>query len=149
MKRFLSILLLSFLVCINAQAECIEGDCTDGFGKKKVLSKEFRDPTLFKTKGVYTGEFKNGKFHGEGTYLVEDWYDDFNTLVDQTITKIEYVFNEGLPVKAVYFEKGGFKYENTYEGKDNQGYALIKYGTYYFDKGKNWIKCSLVFVNFI
>jgi len=136
-------LIITFLFFIFATnnillaQECLEGNCTDGFGKKRVLYKEFRDPTLFKTKGVYTGEFKNGKFHGEGTYLVEDWFDDFNKLVDQTITKIEYVFNEGLPVKAVYFEKGGFKYENTYEGKDNQGYALIKYGTYYFNTGKN------------
>ena len=90
MKNFL----ITFLFLIFATnnillaQECLEGDCTDGFGKKKVLSKEFRDLTLFKTKGVYTGEFKNGKFHGEGTYLVEDWYDDFNALVDQTITKI-------------------------------------------------------------
>ena len=49
MKKFLSILSLSFLVCINAQAECIKGDCQNGQGT-------FDDGVK-----IYVGEFKDGK----------------------------------------------------------------------------------------
>ena len=147
MKNFL-ITFLFFIFATNnilfAQ-ECLEGDCTDGSGKKKVLSGDFKDPLLFKTNGVYTGGFKNGKFHGEGTYLIEDWGVEFDKLTDHgNFTKVEYIFNEGDIIKAVYYEKGGFKFENAYEGRDDSGFAKLKYGSFYLgDKSDKRLKASV------
>ena len=143
MKNFLITFLFFIFVTNNIlfAQECLEGDCTDGSGKKKVLSGDFKDRLLFKTNGVYTGGFKNGKFHGEGTYLIEDWGVEFDKLTDhRNFTKVEYIFNEGDIIKAVYYEKGGFKFENAYEGRDDSGYAKLKYGSFYF--GDKRLKAS-------
>ena len=57
MKKFLCILSLSFLICINAQAACIEGDYQNvqgtyfyANGNKEV--GEWRNSKAFKTKSI-------------------------------------------------------------------------------------------------
>jgi len=57
MKKFLSILLLSLLFGGSALAECIKGDCKNGYG-------EFS----WKGLGIYKGEWLKSKMNGYGEY---------------------------------------------------------------------------------
>ena len=93
MKKLLGIVVLGLLLSGNAYAECVEGDCKNGFGTyvwpdgdryvgewKK--GKEHGQGTLFynwRSELVYgdkyEGEWKKGKQHGQGTYT---WYNGNN-----------------------------------------------------------------------
>ena len=57
MKKLLGILVLSLLWCNVGFAECIKGDCINGYGTY-----------TWYTGDKYVGEYKNGKPHGQGTY---------------------------------------------------------------------------------
>jgi hypothetical protein len=57
MKKLLGILVLGLLFSGSANAECVKGNCTNGKGIEKNAS------------GKYIGEFKDGKRHGQGTYV--------------------------------------------------------------------------------
>ena len=57
MKKILGIVVLSLLLSVNAHsAECIKGDCYNGFGT-----------IIYKSGNKYTGYTKNGKRYGQGT----------------------------------------------------------------------------------
>ena len=58
MKKFLGLILLSFLWCNIVIAECQKGDCVNGVGTYS-LSDDLK----------YIGEFQLGQFHGQGTLL--------------------------------------------------------------------------------
>jgi hypothetical protein len=85
MKWILSIFFISLIITVNAQ--CIEGDCENGFGKFTcdcgyVFEGEFRNGqkfkgTLTKEDLVYTGEFKNDIAEGFGIMRYKDgsWYE--------------------------------------------------------------------------
>ena len=61
MKKLLGILVLGLLWCNVGFAECIEGDCNNGYG------------TFTWTDGAkYVGEFKDGLQHGQGTFTYSD-----------------------------------------------------------------------------
>ena len=61
MKKLLGILVLGLLWCSVGFAECIKGDCNNGYG------------TFTWTDGAkYVGEFKDGLQHGQGTYITTD-----------------------------------------------------------------------------
>ena len=61
MKKFLAILVLGLLWCNVGFAECIKGDCNNGYG------------TFTWTDGAkYVGEFKDGLQHGQGTFTYSD-----------------------------------------------------------------------------
>ncbi len=47
-------------------AKCIEGDCLNGFGIWAWGGKKYESK--------YVGNFKNGKFHGQGTYIKPNGY---------------------------------------------------------------------------
>ena len=58
-KKLLSLSLFVILLMMNSCGKkygCIEGDCENGYGI-------FEDEWI----GTYTGEFKDGEYHGEGT----------------------------------------------------------------------------------
>ena len=61
MKKLLGILVLGLLWCNIGFAECIEGDCVNGYGA--FISDDGHK---------YVGEYKDGKRHGEGTYTQVD-----------------------------------------------------------------------------
>jgi hypothetical protein len=67
MKKLLGILVLGLLLSSNAYAECIEGDCENGYG------------TFTLDGNTYVGEWKNGKGHGQGTLT----WPDGNTYVGE------------------------------------------------------------------
>lgn len=54
-----SILTILFSLCgTNAHADCVSGDCNNGYGK-----------FTYPDGGTYEGQFKNTYRHGEGTYI--------------------------------------------------------------------------------
>ena len=61
MKKLLSIIVLGLLWCNVGFAECIEGDCNNGYG------------TYTEADGSkYVGGWKDGKEHGQGTFTWAD-----------------------------------------------------------------------------
>lgn len=106
----------------SSAEECLEGNCINGFGKKKIKSSDY---LVWESIGIYEGEFKDGKFHGKGTFVPDIEHAIIKDYV--TILKVEYVMNEGVVAKAIYYQKDGFIFENIH---DNNG-ALIS-GTFYF-----------------
>ena len=60
-RKLLAIVVLGLLWGGNAYAEeCLYGDCENGIGRMRTAA------------GDYSGEFKNGKFHGQGTYIWDE-----------------------------------------------------------------------------
>jgi len=57
MKKLLAILVLGLLWCNVGFAECIKGDCNNGYGTY-----------TYANGSKYVGEFKNAKRNGLGTY---------------------------------------------------------------------------------
>ena len=55
-SKYLVLVLLSFIVYIPfSAAQCLVGDCKDGYGK-----------LVYKNGDTYIGQFKDGKSHGQG-----------------------------------------------------------------------------------
>ena len=57
MKKLLGIVVLGLLWCNTGFAECIKGDCNNGYGTY-----------TYKNGSKYVGEWKDGKENGQGTY---------------------------------------------------------------------------------
>ena len=57
MKKLLGILVLGLLWCNVGVAECIKGDCINGYGTY-----------TYANGSKYVGEWKDGKENGQGTY---------------------------------------------------------------------------------
>ena len=60
------------MFCNTGFAECIKGDCSNGYGTYTWANGD-----------KYVGEYKDGKYHGQGTYTyangdkyVGEWKDD-------------------------------------------------------------------------
>tara|TARA_R110000772_G_scaffold129517_4_gene237674 strand:- start:2581 stop:3258 length:678 start_codon:yes stop_codon:yes gene_type:complete len=61
MKKLLSIVVLGLLLSGNAYAECIKGDCKNGYGEY-----------VWKDGDKYSGNFRKGKRNGKG---INEWSD--------------------------------------------------------------------------
>ena len=57
MKKAIGIIVLGLLWCNVGFAECIKGDCINGYGTY-----------TWENGSKYVGEYKDGKKHGQGTY---------------------------------------------------------------------------------
>ena len=57
MKKLILLLLFIPLISCSKKEGCVNGDCFNGYGT-------FID----KYKGTYVGDFKDGKYHGQGTF---------------------------------------------------------------------------------
>ena len=57
MKKLLGIVVLGLLWCNVGFAECIKGDCINGYGTY-----------TYANGSKYVGEWKDGKENGQGTY---------------------------------------------------------------------------------
>ena len=70
MKKMAALLLL--LPAINVLADCVEGDCANGYGQM-----------TYEDGSIYSGEWKNGNRHGQGVLTrangggvyIGDWQD--------------------------------------------------------------------------
>jgi len=65
MKKLLLILLCVPLIGWGQETGCISGDCENGYGI-------FYFPDYWGLVDEYEGEFRNGLFHGLGTYIYAD-----------------------------------------------------------------------------
>jgi len=61
MKKAIAIIILGLLWCNVGFAECIKGDCINGYGTY-----------TYANGSKYVGEWKDGKKHGQGTYTSQD-----------------------------------------------------------------------------
>lgn len=68
MNKLFTLLLLAHFFGANAQLNCIEGDCVNGFGKARYTQFE---------RSFYEGYWLNGLRHGEGTFT-DSWGNVFS-----------------------------------------------------------------------
>jgi outer membrane protein OmpA-like peptidoglycan-associated protein len=68
MKFCFTVALFVLVNCANAQTDCIEGDCANGFGKAKYKQSE---------RSFYEGYWLDGMRHGQGTF-VDSWGNMFS-----------------------------------------------------------------------
>ena len=61
MKKFLAIIILGLLWCNVGFAECIKGDCNNGYGTY-----------IYEDGRQYVGEWKDGERHGQGILTTAD-----------------------------------------------------------------------------
>ena len=61
MKKLSLYIFLVLMWCNVGFAECIEGDCNNGYGTY-----------TFADGAKYVGEYKDGNYHGQGTYTGSD-----------------------------------------------------------------------------
>ena len=110
MKKVIAILVLGLLLSSNAYAECIKGDCTNGYGTYIILADG----------GKYVGEWKDSKQHGQGTMTFPDGI------------KIVGEFKDGLPNgQGTWTHPSGHKYVGEFKyGKfHGKGTATTADGT--------------------
>lgn len=124
MKKLLGILILGFLLSGNAFAECIKGNCENGYGE------------IILGNGKYSGNFLKGKRSGKGKYEYNngDWYEG-NWKKDKPDGKGLFYDNIEKYLADGYWKKGKWngKFLITYDnGK--------KYDSYY---KKNKLKSSV------
>ena len=61
MKKLFLYVFLILMFCNVGFAECIEGDCINGYGTYTYANGD-----------KYVGEFKEGAMHGQGTFITTD-----------------------------------------------------------------------------
>lgn len=128
----LSISILFLLISININAQCINGDCVNGFGEKK-----------YPDKSRFVGNFKNGT-KKEGTYYYPNG-DTYKGTFEKNQREGEatYTYKNGEVFTGSYVDDkkayGLFKYLNgdeytgTFEDNKPDGYGTIVY-----KNGKKW-----------
>ncbi|UTW66665.1 hypothetical protein KFE94_00710 [bacterium SCSIO 12643] len=148
-----SVLLVLLSFAVNAQ--CLEGDCENGFGKFKcdcgyIFEGEFRNGekfkgTLTKEDLVYIGEFKNDIAEGFGTMKYKDgsWYE--GTFVGNVPHGYgTYSFGNGQMYIGEIFE-GAFKGLGVQISKDAEGRVEeIRLG-YYEDDQLNGMGATVIY----
>ena len=84
MKKLSLYVFLVLMFCNVGFAECIKGDCNNGYGTYTGANGvkyvgEFKDGKkhgqgifTFANGDIYVGEFKDGKEHGQGTFTKSD-----------------------------------------------------------------------------
>ena len=78
MKKAIFVIIFGLLLSGNAYAECIEGNCINGYG------------TFVEANGdKYVGEFRNSIFHGQGTYTSESGF------IVKYVGEYKYGFRDG------------------------------------------------------
>ena len=87
MKKAIFVIIFGLLLSGNAYAECIEGNCINGYG------------TFVEANGdKYAGEFKSGHWHGQGKYTSESGF------IAIYVGEFKYGFRDG---------QGAFTYQDS------------------------------------
>ena len=117
MKKLLGILVLGLLWCNVGFAECIKGDCNNGYG------------TPMWTDGTkYVGEHKNGKRHGQGTHT---WASDM-FLGDKYVGEWKDGKQHG---QGTYTWANGNKYVGKFKDAKRNGLGTYTFANGTVDKG--------------
>lgn len=122
-----SIVFLTCLVFAQDVEKCTEGNCINGYG------------TYVYDDGTYTGEWKNGLYHGEGAYLWSDgdkytgqWANDqkngYGTYLWNSGAKYEGLWVNNNPHGfGKYFYANGDRYEGFWENDNQNGFGKFFY----------------------
>jgi hypothetical protein len=122
MKKFLAIMLLSLLFGGSAFAECIKGDCKNGYGEYMFSN------------GKYSGNWIKGKRTGQGKY---EWHSgDF----------YEGGFRKGKlhGYGKLKFKEGDFEEGEWHKGKPKSLKVTWSNGDYCSDWGRNGCRVEIV-----
>ncbi|KAA3636424.1 MAG: peptidase C14 caspase catalytic subunit p20 [Bacteroidetes bacterium] len=131
MKEFIFLsLILLFTLNLNAQSECVQGNCYNGYGT-----------CVFPSGAKYIGDFKNGKLHGKGIFYFSDgnkylgnWVNQYREGKGRMIFKSgdEY-FGEFKKNKfsgeGVMIYANGNRYEGTWTENKPAGYGIFVFVT--------------------
>ena len=144
-KKLLAILVLSILSCNVGFAQCIEGDCENGYGifaaeGNKYIGK-FKDG-LFHGQGTakwsngtkYVGKWKNGKKHGKGTMswksgtLLGKWENGFEIKSDK-VAKVSWDESMSIPIskKKYIFDGHQSLKKKLIKKKDSTTFKELKF----------------------
>lgn len=138
-----SILILALLsICFISKAQCLSGDCENGYGIMNYSYgkyegnfvnklKEGKGTMIWKNGETYAGDFKNNLFNGNGKYswpqgvIYEgEWLDNNRNGKGKVIFK-DGKIEEGIYVKNIYME-----------GSENFTEAQLEIKKIYDEKGK-------------
>ncbi len=122
---FILILLIAFLTINKAWSKCINGDCLNS-----------NSTYVFPNGAVYKGEFRNGKFHGHGTYTELDGSKYTNKYIGEYIGEFK---NGQINGDATYNGIDGTKYIGKFKNSKfhGQGTLIEPDGTKYIGEFKN------------
>ena len=111
MKRFLISLSLVYCVLVNGSANCVYGNCSNGYGKVTLSSG-----------GIYEGNFLNQKFEGKGKIIFGDGS-----------KYIGYFHNNMIHGSGKFFYAAGHVYQGEFIQNKKNGF-----GTIYLANGDNY-----------
>lgn len=154
----LNLLLFLFGISSSINAQCISGDCINGFGTWKwhgaVYTGEFKDGNRngyghysFSSGNTYTGEWKNNERHGYGVYNYHE--EGYKTYAGEWVAGVRtgmgimYYDDEQISPKFGMWQKNDYlyKYENTgcLKGDCYNGYGIYTWndGSRYEGNFKN------------
>ena len=95
MNRILGILVLGLLWCNVGFAECIEGDCDNGYGTY-----------TFADGAKYVGEFKNDNYNGQGTLTYADGRVEKGIWENGQLVKLKEEMKKEMKFRGLSIEKG-------------------------------------------
>jgi hypothetical protein len=138
MKHIFTISLCFLALSLSGFGQCISGDCEDGYGlwhSPEQVRVESWIQGLTKAKSTYRGEFKEGKFSGQGslTTFVTSLSGESDT--DYGYYEKEGSFKNGLQdgycvttqILGDYFGEG-WQYSGEYKEGERNGIGVIKRG---------------------
>ena len=125
--------------------QCIEGDCENGYGK--VIGGKYANYES------YEGEFKNGKPHGKGTFILRDApYNNDEYKGEFKILKLGFATSVSTEGQGTLNMSNGDKYEGAFKNNNihGQGTLIYKNGDKYtgeFKRGKRSGQGTLIYKN--
>jgi len=116
MKKLLGILVLGLLLSSNAYAECIEGDCNNGYG------------TFTWTDGAkYVGEWKDDKQHGQGTLTYADGRVEKGIWKNGQLPELKEEMQKKMKFRGLSIEKGfDFICYNSCKERNDDAFCRLK-----------------------
>ena len=120
---------------LGSYSKCVSGDCKSGKGVFEYY-KDFKYTGQFKNGkrhgdgtcvypggDKYTGQWKDGKYHGEGTYTADNWSNEENKNIFTTYTG---QFKNGKKDgKGTFTTAAGNKYDGEWKNDKQNGYGIF------------------------
>ena len=116
MKKLLGILVLGLLWCNVGFAECIKGDCNNGYG------------TFTWTDGAkYVGEWKDDKQHGQGTLTYADGRVEKGIWENGQLLELKEEMKKEMKFRGLSIEKGfDFICYNACKERNDEAFCRLK-----------------------
>ena len=116
MKKLLGILVLGLLWCNIGFAECIEGDCNNGYGTYTWANGD-----------KYVGEFKDGNYNGQGTLTYADGRVDKGIWENGQLLELKEEMKKEMKFRGLSIEKGfDFICYNACKERNDEAFCRLK-----------------------